>query len=131
MARDYTVAQLEKMLHKKKAMLDKLLRQRSQLQKKLAQVEQRIIEIGGPAGEGRAARTVRRRPKNAKTLLVAVNDVLAHHKKGLTLRELAAKLLASGYKTSSANFQNTLYQCLYHNSDKLAHDAKSHTYRIR
>src|SRR5262249_44093916 len=121
----------EKILLKKKATLDKLHRQRSQLHKKLAQVERRIVEIGGPAGEGRAARPVRRRPKNAQTLVAAASDIPGQHKKGLTLRELAAKLLASGYKTSSANFQNTLYQCLYHNSDKLAHDAKNHTYRIR
>src|SRR5262245_32010718 len=131
MARDYTVAQLEKILLRKKATLDKLLRQRNQLQKKLAQVERRIVEIGGLGGESRAARPVRRRPKNAKTLIVAVNEVLAQHKKGLTLRDLAAKLLTSGYKTSSTNFQNTLYQCLYHNSDKLAHDARKHTYRIK
>ena len=131
MARDYTVAQLERILARKKASLDKLLRQRSQLQKKLAQVERKIVEIGGMVEEGRAARRVRKRPKNVKTLLASVIDVLGPHKKGLTLRELAEKLLASGYKTSSANFQNTLYQCLYHNSDKLLHDAKTHTYRIK
>jgi hypothetical protein len=131
MAKDYTVAQLEKILTRKKASLDKLLRQRSQLQKKLAQVERKIVEIGGMAGEGRANQHVRKRPKNSRTLLVAVNEVLGQHKKGLTLRDLANRLLASGYRTSSTNFQNTLYQCLYHNSDKLAHDAKTHTYRIK
>jgi hypothetical protein len=129
MAKELTVAQLEKILLRKKAALEKLLRQRTQLQKKLAQVERRIIEIGG--GEGGKPRPPRRRPKNAKTLLVAVTEMLAQHKKGLTLRDLANRLLASGYKTSSTNFQNTLYQCLYHNSDKLAHDAKNHTYRIK
>jgi hypothetical protein len=108
-----------------------LLRQRSQLQKRLAQVERKIVEIGGLTGEGRAQRRVRKRPKNSRTLLVAVIDVLGQHKKGLTLRDLADKLLASGYRTSSTNFQNTLYQCLYHNSNKLAHDAKTHTYRIK
>jgi hypothetical protein len=129
MAKDLTVAQLERILLRKKAALEKLLRQRTQLQKKLALVERRIVEIGG--GEGPKPRTPRRRPKNSKTLLVAVTEMLTQHKKGLTLRDLANKLLASGYKTSSTNFQNTLYQCLYHNSDKLAHDAKNHTYRIK
>jgi len=129
MAKDLTVAQLERILLRKKTTLENLLRQRTQLQKKLAQVERRIVEIGG--GEGTKPRTPRRRPKNSKTLLVAVTEMLSQHKKGLTLRDLASRLLASGYKTSSTNFQNTLYQCLYHNSDKLAHDAKNHTYRIK
>ena len=131
MAKDYTVAQLEKILLRKKTSLERLLRQRSQLQKRLAQVERKIVEIGGLTGEGRAQRRVRKRPKNSRTLLVAVIDVLGQHKKGLTLRDLADKLLASGYRTSSTNFQNTLYQCLYHNSNKLAHDAKTHSYRIK
>jgi len=129
MAKEFTVAQLERILLRKKTALEKLLRQRTQLQKKLAQVERRIVEIGG--AEGGKPRPPRRRPKNPQTLLVAVTQMLAQHKKGLTLRDLANKLLASGYKTSSTNFQNTLYQCLYHNSDKLAHDAKNHTYRIK
>ena len=131
MAAEFTVAQLERILLRKKATLEKLLRQRALLQKKLAQVERRIVEIGGIAGEHGPTRTPRRRPKNSKTLLVAVTDLLAHHKKGLTLRDLAGRLLGSGYKTSSTNFQNTLYQCLYHNSEKIAHDAKNHTYRIK
>ncbi len=129
MATEFTVLQLEKILVRKKAALEKLLRQRTQLQKKLAQVERRIVEIGG--GEGSKPRPLRRRPKNPKTLLVAVTEMLGQHKKGLTLRDLANRLLASGYKTSSTNFQNTLYQCLYHNSGKIAHDAKNHTYRIK
>ncbi|MGE5191458.1 MAG: HTH domain-containing protein [Deltaproteobacteria bacterium] len=131
MAKDFTVAQLEKILVRKKGTLEKLMRQRSQLQKKLAQVERRIVEIGGSVRERGKPRPPRRRPKNPKTLLAAVSEILAQHKKGLTLRDLANKLLQSGYKTSSTNFPNTLYQCLYHNSDKLVHDAKTHTYRIR
>src|SRR6516164_7565844 len=113
MAKEFTVAQLERILFRKKATLEKLLRLRNQLQKKLAQVERRIVEIGGVGGEGGKPRSPRRRPKNPKTLLVAVTEMLGQHRKGLTLRDLANKLLASGYKTSSTNFQNTLYQCLY------------------
>ncbi len=131
MAKELTVAQLEKILLRKKSALEKLMRQRSQLRKKLAQVERRIVEIGGVEGERGKPRPLRRRPKNPKTLLLTVTALLAQHKKGLTLRDLANRLLDSGYKTSSTNFQNTLYQCLYHNSDKIAHDAKNHTYRIK
>lgn len=131
MVRELTVAQLEKILQRKKARLDSLLHERSRLQKKLAQVEERIMEIGGVAREERALRRPRRRPKNEKTLIAAVTDVLSQAKKGLTLKELASKLLESGYKTTSTNFQNTLYQCLYHNAEQLTHDPKTHTYRLK
>jgi hypothetical protein len=104
--------------------------QRNRLQQKLAQLEKRILEIGGVELDRRNARLPRRRPRNAKTLIESVTETLAKHKKGLRLRDLANKLLESGYKTSSANFKNTLYQCLYH-SDKIVHDAKAHTYRLK
>jgi len=131
MARDFTVAQLETMLLRRKTALEKLVRKRAQLQKKLAQVEQRIVQTGGKAVERGEGQAPRRRPKNPNTLLATVTEMLAQHKAGLTLRELANRLLDSGYKTSSTNFQNTLYQCLYPNSDKIAHDAKAHRYRIK
>jgi hypothetical protein len=131
MAKEYTVAQLEKILLKRKAKLESLIQQRNRLQKKLVQVEERILAIGGVVRDGQKGKRTRRRPKNAKTLIVAVSEILSQNKKGLSLRDLASKLLASGYKTASTNFQNTLYQCLYHNTDKLVHDAKSHTYRLK
>ena len=131
MAKEYTVAQLEKILSKRKTKLEGLVQQGKRLQKKLSQLEKRILEIGGVVREGRKARRPRRRPKNAKTLIEAVGETLAQHKKGLSLRDLANNLLESGYKTFSANFHNTLYQCLYHNTDKLVHDAKTHTYSLK
>jgi hypothetical protein len=60
-----------------------------------------------------------------------VTETLARHKQGLKLPELAKEILASGYKTSSTNFQNTLYQVLYHNSGQLVHDLKARTYCLK
>jgi hypothetical protein len=131
MSKELTVAQLERILLKREAKLESLILKRTRLLKQLAQLEAQIVAIGGVVADGGKTRKSRRRPKNAKTLIVAVREVLSQHKKGLTLRDLANNLLESGYKTSSTNFQNTLYQCLYHNSDKLAHDAKNHTYRLK
>jgi hypothetical protein len=131
MEKGYTVVQLEKILLQKKAKLESLIQERDRLKKKLAQLEGRIAEIGGIIRDERKPRRSRRRPKNAKTLIEAVAEVLTQHKKGLSLKDLASKVLESGYKTGSANFQNTVYQCLYHNADKLAHDAKTHLYRVK
>ena len=131
MSNNYTVAQLERLLQRKRARLEGLIQKRDRLQKSLSRVERQIAEIGGAVPAGTALRKPRKRPKNGKTLLQTVHEVLTQHKKGLSLKDLTSKVLESGYKTGSTNFQNTVYQCLYHNQDHLAHDPKSHTYRIK
>lgn len=131
MANDMTVVQIERMLERKRAKLDDLLKRREKLQKQLASVEGRIGAIGGRTQSVGGRRKVRKRPKNDRPLIAVVIDVLSQHKKGLTLKDLAAKVLETGYKTYSDKFENTVYQCLYNNDSKLAHDAKTHTYRLK
>lgn len=131
MANDMTVMQLERILERKKSKLEGLLKRRERLQKQLSSVEGRIGAIGGIRTEGGRGRKIRKRPKNDRPLIAVVVDVLSHHKKGLTLKDLAAKVLETGYKTYSDKFENTVYQCLYNNSGKLAHDAKTHIYRVK
>src|SRR5262245_52960226 len=105
MAKKHTVAQLEKILLKRKTKLNGLIQQHKRFQKRLSQLEKQIAAIGGVVRERRYARRPRRRPRNAKTLIESVTETLLNHKMGLSLRDLANKLLESGYKTSSANFQ--------------------------
>lgn len=124
----YTVAELERVLQSRRIKLQKLFRQRDRLRKELSRLEEQIVEISGVAQE---RKTRRRRPKNTKTLVTAVKETLAEHTNGLSLKDLSNKILLSGYKTSSANFQNTLYQTLYHNSDTFLHDTKAHLYRLK
>lgn len=132
MANDMTVVQLERILERKRSKLDGLLKRREKLQKQLSSVEGRIGAIGGIRTEGGGrGRKIRKRPKNDRPLIAVVIDVLSQHKKGLTLKDLAAKVLETGYKTYSDKFENTVYQCLYNNNNKLAHDAKTHTYRVK
>lgn len=131
MPKDLTVAQLERLLEKKRIHLESLIQRRAKLQKQLAKIEISIASIGGTVREGKKPRRGRKRPKNTKTLFQAVSEILTHNKKGITLKELAAKIIESGYKTGSANFENTVYQIIYNNRDKVAHDAKTKTYRLK
>lgn len=131
MAKDLTVAQLEQMLEKKRVKLQKLVQRRAALQKQLAKVEASIVSIGGVIRDERKSRRKRKRPRNTKTLFQAVSDVLSHHRKGVTLKELAAKILETGYKTGSTHFENTIYQIIYNNRDKVVHDPKTKTYRLK
>src|SRR5262245_37316745 len=131
MSKDLTVAQLERLLNKRRARLEALTQRRDSLLKQLARVDEQIAAIGGLPAEGQKVRRKRKRPKNTMTLLQAVTDVLGQHKKGITLKELAQKIRQKGYKTVSTNFENTIYQIIYNNRDKVAHDAKTKTYRLK
>lgn len=132
MKKELSVAQLERMLDKKRQRLDALVRRRDELQKQLSQVEGQIAALGGvsPGVKGRRVRG-RKRPKNSKTLLQAMIEILSVQKRGLPLRDLAAQIVASGYKTSSRDFENTVYQIIYNHQDKVAHDPKTKTYRLK
>lgn len=127
-----SVAELERILSNRKSKLDTLTKKKTKLQKDLTRVEEEITQLVGRqsavAAGGR--RKVLKRPKNAKPLSQFVTEILSKNKKGLTLAGLSEKVLESGYKTYSSNFNNVLYQCLY-NSESFYHDEESGCYRLK
>ena len=132
MATDLTVAQLERLLESKRSRMNSLLKRREKLQKALAIIEGRISVIGGVKRDSSSkVRKVRKRPKNEKSLYEVVIAVLGQNKKGLTLPDLSKKVLDTGYKTNSAKFDNTVYQCLYNNQNKIMHDPETRAYRLK
>jgi hypothetical protein len=132
MAADLTVAQLERMLERKKSRMNALLKRRDRLQKALASVDAKLSSVGGVKREiGGKPRKVRKRPKNEKPLYEVVLAVLGSNKKGLTLADLSKKVLDTGYKTNSSKFDNTVYQCLYNNQNKIMHDPETRLYRLK
>lgn len=144
MASELTVAQLERMLNTKRSMLDSLQKKRSKLGKQLETIDRRIAAIGGTVRDSeerpskvklkakvKARVKGRKRPRNEKTLLQVVTDVLQENKKGLVLGDLAKAVLATGYKSGSAHFPNTVYQCLYNNSDNFVQDSGTKAYRLK
>ena len=129
-AEELSVAQLEKMLGAKRSVLEGLQRRRARLAKQLQEIEARIAAVGG-SGVVRSGNAGRKRPRNTQTLLQVVLDVLKESKKPISLGEISRRVLSSGYKTGAAKFENTVYQCLYNNSDKIHHDLAARTYRIK
>lgn len=55
----------------------------------------------------------RTRAKNTRSAKSYAQEILKKEPQGLPLEELANKILASGYKSNSTSFKNTLYQSLY------------------
>lgn len=139
-----SIAQLEALINSRKSKLSALYEKRDQLAKQLAAVNSEIAAAEGTSGSGRgrpshfsrAAAVAKRRgapvqrAQNAKSLKKYVEEVLAANKKGLTIGEIQEAVLSSGYTTNSANFKNTLYQCLYHNEKTFVLDKKTKAYKL-
>lgn len=124
-----SVADLEKLLSSRKSELNELYRQREKLLSDLDRVSYRIGVLGGTISEdGRSAYFSR--PRNAKSLRKHVLQILAENKRGLSLSKLVEKVLEAGYRTSSTNFKNVLYQCLY-NAVEIEHDSETGNYKIQ
>ncbi len=126
-----SVAELERILLSRRQQLDDLQQQKATLLAELGRVDEEIAKMQGPREA--LSPVVSTRPQklvNAKSLREYVLEILGRTKRGMRLSELAAKVLAAGYRTESSNFRNVLYQCLYNTKD-VYHDEESGTYRLR
>jgi hypothetical protein len=122
-----TVAELQRLLDSRKQQLLELSKKRTAIQKELDSVNAQISALEG----GKVVLGARgRRKRNPRPLRKIVEELLLKSKKGLTLAELSAKVMETGYKTSSKNFRNVLYQCLY-NTKGVYHDSSSGTYKFK
>jgi hypothetical protein len=131
--KEMSVAELERLLDSKKDRLETLQRKRDLLERQLHSVVEKINSMEGKRGNSVAAAKGRKgattRPKNDRSLKEVVTEILTQNKKGCGLDELSKKVLETGYKTSSTNFKNTLYQCLY-NHERIQLDKSTGLYRL-
>lgn len=129
-SRDLSVAELERLLDRRKSKLSNLNKKRDSLQKQLTNVETQIVALEGKPTDGRKrGRRSRKRPKNEKPLQEVVSDVLRRTKRGYTLSDLSEKVLEAGYKSNSTDFKNVLYQCIY-KAEEIVHDEETGRYRL-
>lgn len=128
---EMTVAQLERALERKRKTIQTLTKRRDRLAMALARVDTKLAAIGGTKATDGAKRKTRKRPKNEKPLHEVVIAVLGKNKDGLTLADLSQKVLDTGYKTNAAKFENTVYQTLYNNQDKIEHDKENRRYVLK
>ena len=140
-----SIAQLQAMIDSQKSKLGSLYAKRDQLTSQLEAVNKDIAAAEGKstgATRGRPAHFAKttavakrkgatvQRAQNDKSLKTYVEEVLAASKKGLTISEIQDAVLKNGYTTNSANFKNTLYQCLYHNEKSFTLDKKTKSYKL-
>ena len=127
---NFSLSDLQRIIEERKSQAQELGKRRDQLIKELAKVDAELQEIIGKKRRG-APKGIRRgkRPKNERSLREIIFDLLGKSKKGLTLADLEPKVIEAGYKSSSKNFSNMIYQCLY-NSQGIAQDPETGCYRM-
>ena len=110
------IAQLQRALDDKKSELQKLHRQRSELQKKVSGIDRQIERIeGGMAGARKSSgggSTGSGRARNAQNLGDAMEAVMRDGGKALGVTEIMEGVLASGYRSGSDNFRGIINQTL-------------------
>jgi len=134
---DYSLAQLQELMETKASELNELKSRRAALQKELDNLDELIQETEGvgarsvtggrktagmvksPATKKKVTRKKKvARAQNKRSAKSYAEEILRNEPEGLTLDELADRVLEQGYKTNSANFSNTLYQSLYNDRKK-------------
>lgn len=109
-----SVAELENVLEKQRALLSDLTNRRQSLVTELRDLDKQIGKLEGKRGRGRkAAATGTKRIRGQRSLKSLLVEILSKYKKGLTKQELVDKVTASGYKSNSKNFGMIVYLNLY------------------
>lgn len=111
----FTIAKLQSMLAQQQSKKKELLRERSKLQTQMEKLDRQIAGLdGGVVGSagGNAVGGPGSRPRNEKSLVAVLEEVLAKSPKGLGVGAIAEAVQATGYKSSSANFRGIVNQTL-------------------
>ena len=110
-----TIAQLQRVLNEKQSELQKLERQRANLQKKLSVIDRQIDRVGGGINgsrRGGGGLTAGGRARNEHSLLDTIEGVLRGGGKPMKVQEILDGVLATGYRSGSANFRGIINQTL-------------------
>lgn len=110
----FTIAKLQSMLEQQQAKKRELLRERSKLESQLERLDRQIATLDGAAVGGTNGHSggVGGRPRNEKSLVTVLEEVLAKSPKGMAVGDIVEAVQAAGYKSSSAKFRGIVNQTL-------------------
>jgi hypothetical protein len=105
----YNIAQLERILHGRRSELNRLERQRSELQRKLNGLERQIVKVQGSL---RGRRGGGMRARNDQSLVQVIESVMRGSGKPMRVGEIVEAVQSGGYRSNSANFRGIVNQTL-------------------
>ncbi|HEX8520922.1 MAG TPA: hypothetical protein VF669_01615 [Tepidisphaeraceae bacterium] len=101
-----SIEQLEQLLNSRRNQLNKLLKERGKLEKRMEMLDAEIRELGGNTG-GRGSRA-----RNDISLVEAIESVMREAGKPMKVGDILAGVQARGYRSNSANFRGIVNQTL-------------------
>jgi hypothetical protein len=128
-----TLAQLERLMRTRRTELARLTRKRDGLQRRLDAIDSKIDALsGGAATNGSSAGAGGgrgRRARNAASLQDTIHQVLSKAGGAMSVGDIVAKVLATGYRSNSANFRGIVNQTLI--KDKRFSSASRGMYQVK
>ena len=105
-----SIAELERMINKRRTEITRLERRRAKAQKRLDGIDEQIRRLGGSIRGGRGGGGGRAR--NERPLADAIHDVLSRKGEAMRVQEIADAVESTGYRSNSANFRGIVNQML-------------------
>jgi hypothetical protein len=106
----FNIAQLERILQGRRSELNRLERQRSELQRKLDGVERQIGRLAGSLRGRRGGGGIRAR--NDQSLVTTIESVMRGNGKPMRVGDIVDAVQAGGYRSNSDNFRAIVNQTL-------------------
>lgn len=124
-----SIADLERIIERRRAKLTDLSRERDRLQRQLDAVDNKIRGLAGKAGAGRAA-TGGRRAVNEKSLIATLEEVMEKKGQPMKVGEIVDAVIKSGYQSHAANFRGLINQTLIRERKRFANTDRA-TYQLK
>jgi hypothetical protein len=99
-----SIVELERLLNSQRSAVNKLLKRRGVIQRKLDGIDREITKLGGGSGGGGGTR-------NSISLPTAMEAALKKHGT-MRVGDIVDAVVASGYRSKSANFRGIVNQTL-------------------
>lgn len=124
-----SISQLEQILSTRRSKLNKLLKDRRNLERALDDVNRDIAKIGGPASNGRRGGGTRVR--NERSLPDVIEEVMRKAGKAMGVGDITEAVQATGYRSNSANFRAIINQTLIKERKRFAPSGERGVYQLK
>ena len=113
MANPQSIAALQNALAEKRQQVAEFRTQRNDLLRQVAKLDTRIAALAGTPSDGSEIPAAHPLPRNARSLMDCVIEVLGNSSEPMTAGEIADAVTAMGYVSSSKNLKQLVWTQIY------------------